>query len=100
MGLLGVVSAWLLRILADTSLLFYFALKEMKRSIKSVIDWKLSLVIALAAISFAGLFVPVNLVRLLIWVVSVVGGFTLCWHMHFSPHDRTALLKRLGYASD
>jgi len=99
-GLPGVVSAWLLRILTDTSLLFYFALKEMKRSIKSVIDWKLSLVIALTAISFAGLFVPVNHVRLLIWVVSVVGGYTLCWHMLFSPHDRTALLKRLGYASD
>jgi hypothetical protein len=88
------------RVLADTLLLFYFALNEMKCSIKDAIDWKLSLVVALVAISFAGLLVPVNLVRVLIWVVSVVGGYTLCWYMLFSPHDRTALLKRVGYASD
>ena len=100
MGLPGVVSAWLLRILADTLLLFHFALKEMNRSIKAAIDWKLSLVIALAAISFAGLFVPANLVRLLIWIVSIVGAYMLCWHMLFSPYDRTALLKRFGYAAD
>jgi O-antigen/teichoic acid export membrane protein len=100
MGLPGVVSAWLLRVLVDTLLLFYFALKEMKGSIKGVIDWKLALVIALAAISFAGLFVPASVVRLLVWIVSIVGGYTLCWHVLFSPHDRTALLKRFGYASD
>ncbi|MGB5407778.1 MAG: flippase [Thiogranum sp.] len=100
MGLAGVVSAWLLRVLADTLLLFYFALKEMKINVKGIMDWKLSLVIALAAVSFSGLFVPVNVVRLLIWIVSIVGSYALCWHMVFSPRDRTALLKRLGYASD
>ena len=100
MGLVGVVSAWLLRVLADTLLLFYFALKEMKNNVKGIMDWKLSLVIALAAVSFSGLFVPVNVVRLLIWIVSIVGSYALCWHMLFSPRDRTALLKRLGYASD
>jgi len=100
MGLVGVVSAWLLRVLADTLLLFYFALKEMKNNVKGIMDWKFSLVIALAAVSFSGLFVPVNVVRLLIWIVSIVGSYMLCWHMLFSPSDRTALLKRLGYASD
>jgi len=100
MGLAGVVSAWLVRVLADTLLLFYFALNEMKCSIKDAIDWKLSLVVALVAISFSGLLVPVNLVRVLVWVVSIVGTYTLCWHMLFSPHDRAALLKRFGYAID
>jgi len=100
MGLPGVVSAWLLRILADTLLLFYFTLKEMKGDIKGVIDWKLSLVMALAAISFAGLFVPVNIMRLLVWTISVFGSYLLCWHMLFSADDRAALLKQLGYAGD
>jgi O-antigen/teichoic acid export membrane protein len=93
-GLYGVVSAWLLRIIADTLLLFYFALKEMKDGIKDVIDWKLILVLALVAISFAGLFVPVNAVRMMIWIVSVVGGYFFYWRMRFSENRCAALLRR------
>jgi O-antigen/teichoic acid export membrane protein len=100
MGLPGVISAWLLRVLADSLLLFYFALKEMKGGIKGVIDWKLSVVMALAAISFAGLFVPDNIMRLLVWTFSIFGSYVLCWHMLFSTDDRAALLKRLGYTGD
>lgn len=93
-GLYGVVSAWLLRIIADTLLLFYFALKEMKDGIKDVIDWKLILVLALVAISFAGLFVPVNAVRLMIWIVSVVGVYFFFWRMRFSENRCAVLLRR------
>ena len=100
MGLFGVISAWLLRVVVDTLLLFGFALHELKVRLKNVIDWKRSLLLALVAVSFTGLFVPTSFVRLLVWVVSVVASYILCWHMLFSQNDRAALLERFRYASD
>ena len=99
-GLVGVISAWILRIVADALLLFYFALKEMNISVESVVGFKLALLVVLTSISFAVLYIADPVSRLVIWAILVAVSYLICWYVLFSSADRFALLRRLRFVDE
>jgi len=99
MGLMGAVLAWLLRMLGDTLLMFFFALAAMKRSVKQVLDWKQVLVTVFSIAPFAGMFLQSASDRLVILSVAIVTTYLLFWSLIFSQEDRVSVLKRVGCAT-
>jgi Na+-driven multidrug efflux pump len=99
MGLMGAVLAWLLRMLADTLLMFFFALATLKHSVKRLLDWKQVLVAVFSIASFAGMFLQSAPDRLVILSISIVTTYLLCWSLIFSQEDRVSVLKRVGCAT-
>ena len=99
MGLLGVVFAWLLRMIIDTTLMFYFAAAEMKYGISELKIGKLSVLLLLTVGSYAGLYIPSAGGRVLIWALAVLLGYLFCWNLLLRREDRLAVLKRASYAA-
>ncbi|MFV1976249.1 MAG: hypothetical protein ACC651_10915, partial [Candidatus Scalindua sp.] len=100
MGLMGAVLAWLLRILGNTLLMFFFALAAMKRSVRQALNWRRVVVALLIITSFAGMFLQSPSDRLLILAVSIIMTYLFFWFLIISKEDRMGLLKRIGYAAD
>jgi len=98
-GLIGAVLAWLVRMLADTVLLFYVAVRDMENGFNRGLDGKRLVILLVTTVSFGGVYIARPATRLALWMVSIGLIYGLCWQLLLNPADRAALLKRLPHVS-
>lgn len=72
-GTLGAAIAWLLRMVLDTLLMFFFCSPLLGRSAKSLLNLKVLSLALLAVVAFAGILIQPIAVRIL-WVILVIGA--------------------------
>jgi O-antigen/teichoic acid export membrane protein len=99
MGLMGAVFAWLLRMIIDTTLMFYFAAAETKYGINNLQIGKLSVLLLLTVGSYAALYIPSAGGRVLIWAIAVLLSYLFCWNLLLRREDRVAVLRRVSYVA-
>lgn len=98
MGLQGAVLAWLLRMIADSALLFGFASRTCRRY-----QWQprmgISTLLLLASVSFAALYIESVGPRLLAGIGGAALVYLYCWALVLEPAERLALRRGVGYVS-
>lgn len=99
MGLLGIALAWLLRMVVDSALMFYFSAAGSKYGVPKRVEWKPPVLLLLTVGSFAGLFIIAPGARILTWSIAVSLVYLFCWNLLLSSTERAALLKRVSYVA-
>jgi O-antigen/teichoic acid export membrane protein len=98
MGLQGAVLAWLLRMIADSALLFSFA-SRMRRRTEWRSGMRISTLLLLASVSFAALYIESAGPRLLAGIGGAALVYLYCWALVLEPAERLALRRGVGYVS-
>jgi O-antigen/teichoic acid export membrane protein len=93
-GLFGAALAWLLRILVDTGLLFYFSGRKLDGGCSWLLDVNLLLVLLITVGAFAGISIADAVARLVWGLAAIALVYTLCWKRVLNRADRAALLQR------